>query len=49
MYGYGGDDSQCPDGHKWQCCSQQLSDGNRKEVFKTCKVRRYRVIHMKHF
>ena len=50
MYGYGGDDSQCPDGHKWQCCNQQLKaeGGNRKEVFKTCKVRGYRVIHMKH-
>lgn len=39
-FGYGGDDSTCPDEHKWQCCSPNRSiSGSYKSIVKNCQVR----------
>ena len=38
--GYGGDDSTCPDGKKWKCCSPDKSiSGSYKAIVKNCQVR----------
>lgn len=38
QYGYGGDDSTCPDSRKWQCCSPDKSiSGSYKSIVKNCQ------------
>jgi hypothetical protein len=40
QFGYGGDDSTCPDSNKWQCCSPNRSiSGSYKSIVKNCQVR----------
>jgi len=38
QYGYGGDDSTCPDSRKWKCCSPDQSiSGSYKSIVKNCQ------------
>jgi len=38
QFGYGGDDSTCPDSNKWQCCSPNRSiSGSYKSIVKNCQ------------
>jgi len=38
QFGYGGDDSTCSDGDKWQCCSPHKSiSGSYKSIVKNCQ------------